>query len=107
MESKPYLWRKASKILSIERSAKNTVLFFIIISLLLTACSKRMSLEEAKEVTLSISSKSFVAPPRRIDDVTKILDQNAPDQATVARLIALGDSMPPATASKVKLQDFY
>jgi len=66
-----------------------------------------MSLEEAKEVPVSISEQSFVPPPRRIDDVTKILDQNPPDPATLERLIATADAAPPTTASEVKLQDFY
>lgn len=107
MESKQYLSNQSCNKLLTKKSTKNTVLFFIIICLLLPACSKRMSLEEAKEVPVSISGKTFVPPPRRIDDVTKILDQNPPDPATVERLIAIADATPPATASKVKLQDFY
>jgi CHAT domain-containing protein len=107
METKQYLSRKPWKNLLPKRSAKNTVLFFIIISFLLPACSKKMSLEEAKEVPISISGKSFVPPPRRIDDITKILDERAPDAATVERLRATADAAPPATASRLKLQDFY
>ncbi len=83
------------------------VLFFILIFVLLPACTKRMSLEEAKQVPVSISEKTFVPPPRRIDDVTNILDQNRPDPAAVQRLIATADAIPPAGASRLKLQDFY
>ncbi|MGD8371526.1 MAG: CHAT domain-containing protein [Syntrophobacterales bacterium] len=86
----------------------NVFLFFILISVLLfPACTKKMSLEEAKEVPIFISEKSFVLPPRRIDDITNILDQNPPDPAAVQRLIATADAIPPASASKVKLQNFY
>jgi CHAT domain-containing protein len=85
----------------------NVVLFLICISVLFPACSKKMSLEEAKQVPVSISVESFVPPPRRIDDVTNILDQPPPDPAAVQRLIATADAVPPASASKVKLQDFY
>jgi CHAT domain-containing protein len=83
------------------------VLFFILIFVLLPACTKRMSLEEAKQVSISISGQSFVPPPRRIDDITNILDQNAPDPAAVQRLIATADAVPPVDASTSKLRDFY
>ena len=103
--------RYFSKLSSVElwgnTYPSNLLLFFILISFLFPACTKKMSLEEAKEVPIVISGKSFVPPPRRIDDVTKILDQNPPDPATVERLIAIADSVPPAGASTSKLQDFY
>jgi len=66
-----------------------------------------MSLEEAKEVPISISGKTFVPPPRRIDDVTKILDENPPDSTTVERLQVTADSVPSVSASKLALQEFY
>jgi len=74
---------------------------------LFPACTKRMSLEEAKQLPVAISGQSFVPPPRRIDDVTNILDRNRPDPAAVQGLIATADAVPPTTSSKVKLQDFY
>ena len=107
METKPYLTKKPCKNLSPKTSVKNTVLFFIIISFLLPACSKKMSLEEAKEVSISISGKSFVPPPRRIDDITKILDEKPPDSTTVESLQSRADSVPSAGASTVELQEFY
>ncbi len=107
METNPYLTKKPCKNLSPKTSVKNTVLFFIIISFLLPACSKKMSLEEAKEVSISISGKSFVPPPRRIDDITKILDEKPPDSTTVENLQSTADSVPSAGASTVELQEFY
>jgi CHAT domain-containing protein/Flp pilus assembly protein TadD len=83
------------------------VLFSILIFSLLPACSKRMSLEEAKQVSISISGQSFVPPPRRIDDITKILEQRAPDSTVVQHLIATADAVPPTSVSRLKLQDFY
>ena len=107
MEKHSYLAQFSWVELSKNSFPNRVVLFFILIFILLSACSKRMSLEEAKQLSISISGQSFIPPPRRIDDVTNILDQNPPDPAAVQRLIATADAVPPATASKVKLQDFY
>lgn len=107
METKPYLSKQFCKKWSSNKSPKNVVLFCIIISVLFPSCSKRMSLEEAKEVPISISGKTFVPPPRRIDDVTKILDENPPDSTTVERLQVTVDSVPSVSASKLALQEFY
>jgi len=107
MEKNRYLSKLSSIVLPSNSFPNSVVLFFILISVVFPACTKKMSLEEAKEVPIFISGKSFVPPPRRIDDVTKILDQNPPDPATVERLIAIADSVPPAGASTSKLQDFY
>ena len=87
--------------------ARVALLPVVLMLTLFPACTKRMSLEEAKQVPVSISGQSFVPPPRRIDDVTNILDQNPPDPATVERLIAIADSIPPSGASRLKLQGFY
>lgn len=99
--------RKVLLLLSTNAVFGGTAVFFIFTLALVPACTKRMSLEEAKQVTLSVSGKSFVPPPRRIDDITKILDQSAPDPETVKRLNAIADASPPTGASIWKLTDFY
>ncbi len=107
MEKHSYLAKFSSVELSNNSFPNRVVLFSILIFVLLPACSKRMSIEEAKQVPVSISGQSFVPPPRRIDDVRKILDQGAPDTATVERLNAIADAVPPVDASTSKLRDFY
>jgi CHAT domain-containing protein len=99
--------RKVLLLLSTNAVFCGTAIFFIFIMAVVPACTTRMSLEEAKRVTLSVSGKSFVPPPRRIDDITKILDQRSPDPETVKRLNALADASPPTGASIWKLTDFY
>ena len=99
--------RKVLLLLSTNAVFSGTAVFFIFTLALVPACTKRMSLEEAKQVTLSVSGKSFVPPPRRIDDITKILDQGSPDPETVKRLNAIADASPPTGASIWKLTDFY
>ena len=99
--------RKVLSLLSTNAVFGGTAVFFIFTLALVPACTKRMSLEEAKQVTISVSGKSFVPPPRRIDDITKILDQSSPDPETVKRLNAIADASPPTGASIWKLTDFY
>lgn len=51
---------------------------FILISVIwaLLACAeKKMSVEEAKRVTVAMAKESFVPPPRRINDISSILEE--------------------------------
>jgi len=107
METRPYLSKLSWIELSSNSFPNRVFLFFILIFALLPACTKRMSLEEAKQVPVSISGQSFVPPPRRIDDITKILDERSPDPATVERLIAAANATPPTGVNKLQLQAFY
>jgi CHAT domain-containing protein len=50
---------------------------------------------------------SFVAPPRTVSDITAILDQQKPDPAGVARLVAAADEAAPAGLKGADLADFY
>ena len=73
---------------------------FVFIVLLLPSCATQMSLEEAKKVTVSISGTSaFAPPPRRIDDITSILEQPGQfDRKITERLIVQADAVPPKDA---------
>jgi CHAT domain-containing protein len=65
-----------------------------------------MSLDEAKQVTASFSG--FTVPPRTIEDIAAILDQQKhdhPDALVQAR--ALADQPPPRTTDAAVLADFY
>ena len=62
---------------------------------------KSMSVEEARKVAAS-TKKNFATPPRTIDDIAKVLDQNKPDPAKIAQLkktVELDDSFPSAHRS--------
>jgi len=52
-------------------------IYLLLIPFLFSACAGKMSLEEARQVTVSMDDKSLVAPPRRIDDILSVLDQSA------------------------------
>src|SRR5262249_6712046 len=78
----------------------------LVLSLLAPACQSAMSIEEAKKVTTSFGGTSFVPPPRTINDITSILDQQkrtAPEG--VAREKA--DELPPSTIDRATLAAFY
>jgi CHAT domain-containing protein len=95
--SKPFLFRGCA-----------TFLLVLFLSLLPACVEKKMSLKDAKQVTVSMSEKSFVPPPRRIDDILAILDQPgqfAPE--ITAKIKAKADASPPDTNNPATLAQFY
>jgi len=65
-----------------------------------------MSLEEAKKVTATFGGAAFVPPPRTINDITAILDQQ---KRTTPEGIARkqADEVPPGTTDRATLAAFY
>jgi CHAT domain-containing protein len=59
-----------------------------------------VSVEEARRITASFSGQTgFTPPPRRIDDITRILDTHRPDPAVVRALSDIADRpVPPGLA---------
>jgi len=87
-----------------------SVACLVLLTGLTAACqtSKTVSLQEAKKITSEQSDDSFVAPPRSIDDVTAILNQQKiaePDKAERGQ--AAADMTPPASADAGELVSFY
>ncbi|MBM4271649.1 MAG: CHAT domain-containing protein [Deltaproteobacteria bacterium] len=73
------------------------LILLILLILLLPSCATKMSVEEAKKVTVSISPVAgFIPPPRRIHDITAILEQPGQfDAKTTERFRAEADAAPP------------
>jgi CHAT domain-containing protein len=71
-------------------------LFFLLVLILLPACSeKKMTLEEAKQVSVSLRQESMVPPPRRINDILSVLDQTGNfDSESIQKLKLLADEVP-------------
>jgi CHAT domain-containing protein len=94
---------------SINRCSLNSVLFLIGILIFFTACAgKKMSVEEAKQITVSMSGKSFVPPPRSINDILSILDQKEYfDFESIEKLKAKADRPQPKIKDKLSLSNFY
>ncbi|MFC1811463.1 CHAT domain-containing protein [Thermodesulfobacteriota bacterium] len=85
-----------------------TALLVLILFLFPACVKKKMSLKEAKQVTVSMSEKSFVPPPRRIDDILAILDQPGQfDPEITAKIKAKADASPPDTDNPATLAQFY
>jgi len=75
---------------------------------LLSSCATKMSLNEAKKVTLSMSGKSFMPPPRHVDDILAILDQPSRcDLTEVEKLKKTAIAMPPDKSSNRDLANFF
>lgn len=81
----------------------------IFVTIFSFACAeKRMTIDEAKKVTVSMDKESFVSPPRRIDDILAILDQPGQfDPEIAAKIKAQADALPPDTDNPVTLAMFY
>jgi len=75
--------------------------------LLLAACQTTMSIEEAKKVTAEFAGGAFVPPPRTIEDITAILDQQKPDAAAAEAARAKANQAPPDTQDAGVLSRFY
>ncbi|MBI4182822.1 MAG: CHAT domain-containing protein [Proteobacteria bacterium] len=67
-----------------------------------------MSVEEAKKVTALFSGSAFVPPPRTIEDITAILDeQKREDSGAAEAARAKADLEPPSTRDAAVLWKFY
>jgi len=72
------------------------------------AKARTMSLDEAKQVTLSMSKKPFVPPPRSIHDILDLLDQPGDFDTDIARMHEeQANATPPATNDPAILAEFY
>ena len=86
---------------------KSFVLLLLIPSLF-SACAGQMSVEEARQATISMGDKSLTAPPRRIDDILSVLDQSAQDDLTSGKKLREEiDKPPPQTDSPATHAAYY
>ena len=79
-----------------------------LISSFFLACAGKMSLEEARQVAVSMGDKSLVAPPRRIDDIMATLDQSDPGYSALHQKLRTEIEKPvPQTDDPAALSAFY
>jgi CHAT domain-containing protein len=89
-------------------SSGNFLCYLIVILLVFPACTGKMSVEEAKQVTVFMSEEVFVPPPRRIDDILSILEQPGEfDKEITDKHRTIADQQPPKTDNPKKLYPFY
>jgi len=54
-----------------------------------------ISVDQARQITATFSKTGFVAPPRTVNDILALLDQEGPDPARVAASRAAAEAAPP------------
>jgi CHAT domain-containing protein len=104
-----YVVKKYCWSLSMKTVSKNIVCICFITSLLFPACTgKKMSVEDAKQVTVSMSDESFIPPPRRINDILSILSQPGKNESDVVKKHKImATQIPPKTKNEAQLAEFY
>ena len=79
----------------IKTLSKSTACILVGILVLFPACAgQKMSLEEAKKITVAMADESFVPPPRRINDVLAVLDQPVQFDRAIVRSTKLWQTNP-------------
>lgn len=84
-------------------------IFIIFCLVFLAACvPQKMSLKEAKQVTVDMRAEAFVPPPRRVNDILDMLNQPGQfDESITAAIKAKADAFPPDTDNATQLAKFY
>jgi CHAT domain-containing protein len=90
----------------IRPTAYTRLALMLVLGLVAPACQSAMSVEEATKVTATFGGAAFVPPPRTINDITAILDQQkrtTPEGAAREQ----ADEVPPGTTDPATLARFY
>ena len=81
---------------------------FVAILLVISGCAPKMSLEEAKKISVSIDETSIAKPSRRISDILAVLDQPGHFDVNVTKqLKAKVSGLPPSEANDKGMAVFY
>ncbi len=85
------------------------VCLILLMLILLPSCTSRMTIEEAKKVSIDINkAPAFVPPPRRIDDIAAVLNQPGKfDRGNKEAFVARAKLVVPETRDAKVLADFY
>ncbi|PQP35577.1 hypothetical protein C6A37_01840 [Desulfobacteraceae bacterium SEEP-SAG9] len=84
------------------------ILMILIVVVLLPSCAGKMSLDQAKQLTVSMSGKPFIPPPRRIGDILNILNQPGQfDPVVLKNFKAKANAPPPEQGDHATYEKFY
>ena len=85
------------------------VCLILLMVILLPSCASRMTIEEAKKVSVDVNKASaFVPPPRRIDDIAAVLNQPGKfEGGNTEAFVARAKLVVPKTRDAKVLADFY
>jgi len=81
-----------------------------VLAVLLGGCNEQrptVSLDQARQITANFSKQGFVAPPRSVNDILALLDQEKPDPVKALANVREADAQPPGKASDGDLASFY
>jgi CHAT domain-containing protein len=86
--------------------------FAVLVLAQLTGCQPdgqrpTVSLDQARQITAQFQGQGFQPPPRTVSDIAAILDQQRPDPAKVAVLLAQADAQPEPSLSGAALAQFH
>jgi CHAT domain-containing protein len=83
-------------------------IFGLLMPALFSGCGGKMSVEEARQVTISMGDQSVTAPPRRIDDILSVLDQSTRNDPAIPRKLRSEiEKPPPQTDDPATLATYY
>ncbi len=89
-------------------SADKLIIYLCLFPFLFIACAGKMSVEEARKVTVNLSQESFVPPPRRIDDILAALEQSGQYDTEISKKFRAELSKPrPQTDDEEILANYY
>ena len=85
-----------------------SLVLLLLIPVFFSGCAGQMSVEEARQVTVSVGDQSLTAPPRRIDDILSVLEQSGQDDLGVGKKYRDAIAKPPPqTDKKAVLAGYY
>jgi tetratricopeptide (TPR) repeat protein len=91
-----------------EADMRVTLMTLAVLLLLVSACQSTMSVEEAKKLTASFGDRPLVPPPRTVNDITAILDQQKRDKPELAaEALTRAAERPPESTDPKTLAQFY
>jgi CHAT domain-containing protein len=80
----------------------------MVVVTIVSGCAQRMSLEEAKKISVSMDETSITKPSRRINDILAILNQPGEYDVNVTRqLKSKATALPPDEATDLVMAAFY
>lgn len=83
-------------------------MFVLILTCFPGCVEQKMSVQEAREVAVSMSGKTFTPPPRRITDILSVLDQpRSTDTEALAKIRTIAIASTPAGGSDQKVMIFF
>ena len=94
--------------MAISKNELNFFIFALLTLIFFPGCTTKMSLEEAKKVSIAMDDKTFTKPSRRINDILEVLNQPGQIDAKITQQFkARAAALPPAKADDSTMAVFY